>query len=557
MKQPAHSAILLFLLGALFYLPFLGGVHLFDWDEINFAEISREMLVTGEFFRPNISFSPFWEKPPMFFWFQAAAMSVFGVGEYAARLPNALIGIATLLVLFAIGKKLQGSRFGLIWAGVYFGSVLPFLYFKSGIIDPLFNLLIFSGIYFFILSTWKRAGMRIMQNSLPAPTLMILSGVMIGLAMLTKGQAGYLIVVLTIFVYWVSRRLARFVSVSQFVLFTITAVLVTLLWYGLETWRNGPWFVSEFVRYQIRLFSTPDAGHGGFPGYHVVVLLFGVFPASVFALRAFGRLPAAKELHEIDTRRWMKVLFWVVLILFSVVKSKIVHYSSLCYFPITWLAAVVIEYIIDGRLQMSRWMKLLLGFIAGLFIVATIALPLLGAQAEALAPLFDDPFARGNLEADVGWPPTTLVPGIFLTMVMAVFFVFAAKKRWRVAFPVLFGGTAIFVMLSLIAFIGRIEGYSQRAAVEFFEQVAAETDSYQTVYGYKSYAHLFYGKRKPVSNPEATFQNDHLLYGDIDKDVYIATKVHKAQDLRALPGMTELYSKNGFVFFLRKKTASR
>jgi 4-amino-4-deoxy-L-arabinose transferase-like glycosyltransferase len=58
------------------------------------------------------------------------------------------------------------------------------------------------------------------------------------------------------------------------------------LWYGIEIMQNGTWFVEEFIRYQIRLFQTKDAGHGGFPGYHVVVLLLGCFPASVFALRA-------------------------------------------------------------------------------------------------------------------------------------------------------------------------------------------------------------------------------------------------------------------------------
>lgn len=552
MDTSRHYVPLLFLLGAAFFLPFLGGVHLFDWDEINFAEISREMLVTGEYLRPSISYMPFWEKPPLFFWIQAASLSVFGIGEYAARLPNAVLGIFSLLVIYTIGKKVHDARFGFLWAGVYFGSVLPFLYCKSGIIDPLFNLLIFSGLFLFILGTWKRAEMQITRKNSAAGMLIVLSGLLIGLAMLAKGQAGYLIMVLTLFAYWVSRRLLMVISIGHFVLFSLVAVLVTASWYGVETLRNGPWFVTEFVRYQIRLFSTPDAGHGGFPGYHVVVLLIGVFPASVFAIRAFGRLPSAPELHQKDMIRWMKVLFWVVLILFSIVKSKIVHYSSLCYFPLTYLAAVVIMHLINGKLLMTRWMTVLLTSIGGLFVTATLALPFLGRRASVLAPLFNDPFARENLEAAVSWPPYTFLPGLFFILVLALFFRYRGK-HWKTAFSILFGGTAVFVMLSLIAFIGRIEGYSQRAAIEFFEEVADKTDSYQTVYGYKSYAHLFYGKRHPARQPEVTFQNEHLLYGNIDKDVYIATKVQKADDLRDLPDIKELYAKNGFVFFLREK----
>ena len=87
------------LLGALFFIPFLGGVHLFDWDEINFAEISREMLILEDYLRVYINFLPFWEKPPFFFWLQASAMHVLGVGEYAARLPNAINGILTMVVI--------------------------------------------------------------------------------------------------------------------------------------------------------------------------------------------------------------------------------------------------------------------------------------------------------------------------------------------------------------------------------------------------------------------------------------------------------------------------
>ena len=64
-------------LGAMFFIPFLGGVHLFDWDEINFAEISREMALTGDFLRVYVNFEPFYQKPPFFFLTQVLAMKIF------------------------------------------------------------------------------------------------------------------------------------------------------------------------------------------------------------------------------------------------------------------------------------------------------------------------------------------------------------------------------------------------------------------------------------------------------------------------------------------------
>jgi len=538
------------LLGALYYIPFLGGVHLFDWDEINFAEISREMLVLDDYLRVHINFQPFWEKPPLFFWLQALSMKIFGVGEFAARLPNALCGMLTLAVIYRIGKKLYDARFGAIWATVYFGTVLPFLYFKSGIIDPWFNLFIFLGIYFFILGYWKKAAVPGIAPARNHWYYLFLGGFFIGMGVLTKGPAAYLMAALTMGVYWVSKRLRWYVNVPQFLFFSAAAALVMLAWFGMETWKNGPGFIYEFNKYQYRLFSTPDAGHGGFPGYHFVVLLVGCFPASIFALRAFFRLPDEEHEHRRDFRRWMKYLFWVVLILFSIVKSKIVHYSSLCYFPLTFLAAVVLDKILRNEIAFSRWMKILLCVVGGLFVLATVALPLLGMNAETLKPLFKDPFAQANLNADVQWSGLEILPGVFLLAVLVLTLRWFGKGEGEKATRVLFGGTAMFVMLTLIFFIKRIEGYSQRAAIEFFETKAGE-DAYFTTHGYKSYAQYFYTREMPHANPNA-YDRNWLIEGPVDKDVYIVTKNYHANYLLSKPGMEPIGEKNGFVFFKRK-----
>lgn len=145
--QVKNNTLTVAVFAALLFVPFLGGVHLFDWDEINFAESAREMLVTGEYFRVQINYEPFWEKPPLFFWLQAASMAVFGINEFAARFPNAVCGIITLCLLFHIGKKSSGVRLAWLWVLFMAGSFTPSLYFKSGIIDPWFNLFIFYAIW--------------------------------------------------------------------------------------------------------------------------------------------------------------------------------------------------------------------------------------------------------------------------------------------------------------------------------------------------------------------------------------------------------------------------
>ena len=103
-KKDFKYYILIIIVASLLFIPNIGNVHLFDWDEINFAEAAREMIVTGDYLTVRIDYQPFSEKPPLFIWFQAISMNIFGVNEFAARLPNALIGIVSLILLPVLNK---------------------------------------------------------------------------------------------------------------------------------------------------------------------------------------------------------------------------------------------------------------------------------------------------------------------------------------------------------------------------------------------------------------------------------------------------------------------
>ncbi len=547
MFNTSKKNILFFiLLGIVFFIPFLGGVHLFDWDEVNFAEISREMLITEDFFRIYVDFLPFWEKPPLYFWLQASSIKMFGVNEFAARLPNAICGIFTLVILYRIGERLYNRFFGFFWALIYFGTILPNLYCHSGIIDPWFNLFIFTGLYYFIQFHWKKNGID-PELKKSKWTYLFWGGFLIGLAILTKGQTALIVCCLTFFVYWIYKRFRFYINVPEFLFFVIASALVSLTWYGLETLQNGPWFIYEFNKYQYRLFSTPDAGHKGFPGYHFVVLLIGCFPASIFLIRSFFKMPSYKFDHQKDFTRWMKMFFWVVLILFSIVQSKIVHYSSLCYFPLTYLATLVVYRYLNHKITFGVRLKIGILFIGCLFAIAAIALPLVGMNADILAPLFNDPFAVANLKASVNWTGWEVIPGIFLSWVIftSVFFLRSAKR-----IVLLFLGTAIFINLTLYFSVGNIEHYSQRAAIEFFESKIGE-DCYVKPMGYKTYAHLWYGQRQN-DLPQESRDIFWLMSDKADKPVYVITKIHKLKNLEQFENLKEVGRKNGFVFLKKE-----
>ncbi|MBD3314740.1 MAG: phospholipid carrier-dependent glycosyltransferase, partial [Chitinivibrionales bacterium] len=276
MEKTLRDRLLLVLLGAFLFLPFLGSVHLFDWDEVNFAEAAREMITTGNYLRVQIEYEPFWEKPPLFFWLQALSMKVWGVNEFGARFVNAICGIVTMLIVYGIGLRLRDRLLGLFWALAFAGTLLPHLFFKSGIIDPVFNLFIFLGICRVAAMTAGTA-----KNRQRAAAI---AGLFVGLAVLTKGPVAFLITVLCVGIYWIWRRDRSVFTFREALVFTVVVGAVNFFFYGVETIAHGTWFIREFLEYHIRLLRTGEAGHGRPFYYHFLVLLFGCFPASVLAI---------------------------------------------------------------------------------------------------------------------------------------------------------------------------------------------------------------------------------------------------------------------------------
>jgi 4-amino-4-deoxy-L-arabinose transferase-like glycosyltransferase len=322
-------------------------------------------------------------------------------------------------------------------------------------------------------------------------------------------------------------------------------------WALFDLVRNGPEFMVAFFWRQVAMLTTEDAGHGGFLGYHFVVLLIGCFPASVFALQELVKPSRTGEPDRDDHRKWMVILFWVVLILFSIVKTKIVHYSSLCYFPLTYLAALQL-FRVWRKKEPFGWSRFVLGGLGTLLALIVMAVPVLGMNIELLKPLTaQDAFAAANLNADVHWSGLEMLAGMVLLSAMIMGHVLHARERYRVSILVIFGGGSLFVTTTLFFFINRIEGYSQRAAIEFFEARQGE-NCYVVTKNYKSYAHLFYTRKPPVTDPRA-HDEQWLLSGDVERPVYVVCKITAAEEVRTIPELEELGEKNGFVFFRRDR----
>ena len=566
-KYQVVCTILGFLVyGLIFIFPTLGDFNLFDWDEINFAESSREMLVSGDFFHVQINFEPFHEKPPLFFWLQVLSMKVFGINAFAARFPNALLGVFTPIILFMMGTKIKNSSFGILWSLVYLLGLLPSLYFRTGIIDPYFNLFIFTSIYFGYL--------HFSNEEVKNKIHLVLSGFFAGLALITKGPVAVLIISIVFIFFLFIRKLK--IDIMSILVFFITILGCSLIWYGYEIWQSGPWFIIEFIKYQIELFSMPVAGHQQPFYYHVLVLLFGCFPFSFFALKIIFSSKTSPPFQAL-----MRILFWVVLILFTIVSTKIVHYSSLAYFPLSYLATIEMQKLQFGK-KLSMLFKTI--FIAFAFLISTgltMGIYALIAQPEFMYESIKDPYIQEIMKTPLDWNGFEyLIPLLILTG--SILFIALSSKRLIQSIILYLVFLGMFFSFSSKLILPKIDFLLQGHLIQFYDSISLDKKYISTV-GFKSYAHYFYAQTdqltktdhlktkkieildthfdvdsfhdltKSQKNKYSSYVVNWMIDGNIDRPCYLVTKSNrKVNQLEQNKNLDIVYNKLGYKIFKRK-----
>ena len=96
----------------------LGSFGLWEPDEARYAEIAREMLQSGNLLVPHLNYVAYVEKPPLLYWLTTLSFWIFGVSEFAARLPVALSAIAGILATYFFALRAFGRRHAILAAAI-------------------------------------------------------------------------------------------------------------------------------------------------------------------------------------------------------------------------------------------------------------------------------------------------------------------------------------------------------------------------------------------------------------------------------------------------------
>jgi 4-amino-4-deoxy-L-arabinose transferase-like glycosyltransferase len=531
------------LLASFFMLPYLGSVHLFDSNEVNNAESAREMILTGDYMNVQIDFQPFPEKPPLFCWLQVSSMKIFGINEFAARFPNFICGVLTLMIIYSFGKRIYGHRFGLFWVLSFASAILPFFFFKSGIIDPWFNLLLFLGISLFILYMHgERRGTRMLNIAL--------SALFLGLAVLTKGPVGLAVFFICLLIFLFLKRFKVKMTVQEILLFSVILLAVGGWWYLYQVLSGNGYVLRELFRYSLNILFQKRSVHDGFFGYHLVILLLGVFPASVIAMKSVTKKSENTSLQRLY-KQWMYIMILVVIVIYSLARTKLLNYSSLAYFPLTFLAAWVWDKWVARKTEIGTWQVILIFIISLLYAGLVIFIPLLATHPEWLIDgkfAFIDEFNRSALQRNVHWSGTEWMVGLFLILGVIVSLI-QILRRNASGMLILHMVVLLFITGSLYIYTGRIEEYTQRAAVKFYKGLKGQ-EVYVRPLGYKSYSHLYYFDKPPG---EARMTVDEMMENELDRDAYFVIQVdEKEAILERYPQLEILYERDGYVFTVKR-----
>lgn len=110
--HPALLTLTLILTSPLFFFK-LGQSSLTSFDEAWYAEIGKQLLITGTPFSLRFNSKPFVDHPPAGFWLISSTQAIFGITEFGSRAAGAIAGLLTLAVIYLFGRILFNSTVGL------------------------------------------------------------------------------------------------------------------------------------------------------------------------------------------------------------------------------------------------------------------------------------------------------------------------------------------------------------------------------------------------------------------------------------------------------------
>jgi 4-amino-4-deoxy-L-arabinose transferase-like glycosyltransferase len=359
------AALLLFLFFIVWFCN-LGYRSLVRPDEGRYAEIAREMALTGDWVTPRLNGIKYFEKPPLQYWMTAAAYKAFGEHEWTARLWAALTGFAGVLLVGFAGARLFGRRAGFYSALALGSSVLYVAIGHMNTLDMGVTFFMTLGLLGFLLA--QQGEQRTRESRL----WMGLAWAAMGLAFLSKGLIGLVLPGATMAAYALIQRDLTFLKRLGPVSGIAIMLAIALPWIIAVSLANPEFPNFFFIHEHFQRFLT-QVHHRAAPWwYFIPILLAGMLPWTPMLGQAL--ITAWKRdstQASFRPRRFLLIYAGVIFLFFSTSQSKLASYI-LSLVPA--LALLLGEWLAHARGRKLAWLILPIAVLA---IAGAVASPFL------------------------------------------------------------------------------------------------------------------------------------------------------------------------------------
>ena len=323
------------------------------------------MMMQGDFVTPQLGGLPWLEKPPLLFWLETASYSAFGVSEWSARLPSALLALGTIGMACVLLVRVGRPRAARLVVLILPTAPLWAAFARTASTDmPLVACLSIALMAAYLAAREDSMGWT------------AVSGLALGLGILAKGPVSLVLYGMIGGTYSILAR--RWIwSPRQLAVAGALALVVSAPWFWLVWRANGSDFVATFViNHHVARYLTAVHRHQQPFWFYGGVILLGFFPWVVFLGSAAGRLR-----HKVGTWKWEEsplepfLWLWVAapVLFFSLSQSKLAGYVMPVFPALALLAALQWDRFLEGDIQASKAMRrqlvLLLALVAALVIV--------------------------------------------------------------------------------------------------------------------------------------------------------------------------------------------
>lgn len=355
-----NNPVIFFIPLTIFWFFNIGYSDLIKPDEGRYAEIAREMLVSGDYVVPRINDIQYFEKPPLQYWATALSLKTFGNNEWGARFIPAASGFLTIVSIFLFVSWFWSLSTAQLVASILCGSLFFTVMGRVNNLDML--LTFFMTLAALSLSVLFSSEEKNRERA-------IANGVLwfsVALGFLTKGLVAILLPGLVSFVFIIVRRDLSIFKKIWWIRGLLIFIVVTLPWLYLCSLRQPEFLKFFFIHEHFDRFLTKTHHREGPLWYFVPILAVGFFPWILFIFKK---------------RKWdNKTLFFaiwsaVVFLFFSLSSSKLPPYILPIWPTLSILAATYLrDQSKPGDLKKTSWALQFLAvlFLLGFFIVPTL-----------------------------------------------------------------------------------------------------------------------------------------------------------------------------------------